>query len=134
MEDVGPMTGEAVYAGLNRNGISSTTYTNLLKMCTDWLRRQSGIHRVQCIGAHVRHPSWHGRKAGRPRQYPGQARGGILLKCHTDHQIGTSVHAPQRPMVTYYDGHSSSWPSWIVVPLSLSLKFEDYLTLGIPLR
>ncbi|GFV08165.1 ig domain-containing protein [Trichonephila clavipes] len=34
----------------------------------------------------------------------------------------------------YYDGHSSSWTSWIVVPLSLSLKFEDYLTLGIPLR
>ncbi|GFX24030.1 uncharacterized protein TNCV_2731351 [Trichonephila clavipes] len=34
----------------------------------------------------------------------------------------------------YYDGHSSSWPSWIVVLLSLSLKFEDYLTLGIPLR
>ncbi|GFS94188.1 hypothetical protein TNCV_3786481 [Trichonephila clavipes] len=34
----------------------------------------------------------------------------------------------------YYDGHSSSWPSWIVVPLSLSVKFEDYLTLGIPLR
>ncbi|GFU51570.1 DUF1758 domain-containing protein [Trichonephila clavipes] len=34
----------------------------------------------------------------------------------------------------YYDGHSSSWPSWIVVPLSLSFKFEDYLTLGIPLR
>ncbi|GFT57475.1 hypothetical protein TNCV_4515601 [Trichonephila clavipes] len=34
----------------------------------------------------------------------------------------------------YYDGLSSSWPSWIVVPLSLSFKFEDYLTLGIPLR
>ncbi|GFT80564.1 hypothetical protein TNCV_5122711 [Trichonephila clavipes] len=34
----------------------------------------------------------------------------------------------------YWDGHSSSWPSWIVVPLSLSFKFEDCLTLGIPLR
>ncbi|GFV45240.1 hypothetical protein TNCV_127121 [Trichonephila clavipes] len=34
----------------------------------------------------------------------------------------------------YNDGHSSFWPSWIVVPLSLRLKFEDYLTLGIPLR
>ncbi|GFW58507.1 hypothetical protein TNCV_718081 [Trichonephila clavipes] len=34
----------------------------------------------------------------------------------------------------YWDGHSSSWPSWIVVPLSLSFKFEDCLTLGAPLR
>ncbi|GFU90625.1 ubiquinol-cytochrome-c reductase complex assembly factor 1 [Trichonephila clavipes] len=25
----------------------------------------------------------------------------------------------------YWDGHSSSWPSWIVVSLSLSFKFED---------
>ncbi|GFW56331.1 hypothetical protein TNCV_2088401 [Trichonephila clavipes] len=34
----------------------------------------------------------------------------------------------------YWDGHSSSWPSWIVVPLSLSFKFEDCLTLwGYPL-
>ncbi|GFT72239.1 hypothetical protein TNCV_1801231 [Trichonephila clavipes] len=29
---------------------------------------------------------------------------------NTDHQIGTSVHAPQRPRVTNYDGHSSSGP------------------------
>ncbi|GFS84262.1 hypothetical protein TNCV_2365911 [Trichonephila clavipes] len=33
-----------------------------------------------------------------------------------------------------WDGNSSSWPSWIVVPLSLSFQFEDCLTLGIPLR
>ncbi|GFV62960.1 uncharacterized protein TNCV_206921, partial [Trichonephila clavipes] len=26
----------------------------------------------------------------------------------------------------YWDGHSSSRPSWIVVPLSLSFKFENY--------
>ncbi|GFX49500.1 uncharacterized protein TNCV_4901421 [Trichonephila clavipes] len=53
----------------------------------------------------------------------------------TDHQDETFVHAPHRPMVTcIMILHSSSWPSWIVVPLSLSLKFEDYITLGRPLR
>ncbi|GFV62633.1 hypothetical protein TNCV_2528581 [Trichonephila clavipes] len=52
----------------------------------------------------------------------------------TDHQIGTSVHAPQRPMVTcIMMGTVVPGPHWIVVPLSLSFKFEDYLTLGIPL-
>ncbi|GFW84243.1 hypothetical protein TNCV_4879061 [Trichonephila clavipes] len=55
-------------------------------------------------------------------------------QCDTDHQIGTSVHAPQRPMVTYIGmGIVVPGPHGLL-PLSLSFKFEDCLTLGIPLR
>ncbi|GFW71376.1 hypothetical protein TNCV_537941 [Trichonephila clavipes] len=43
---------------------------------TDGQRLQTGIHRVQCIAAACRNPSWHGRRAGRPRQ----ASGGIPPK------------------------------------------------------
>ncbi|GFY36837.1 hypothetical protein TNCV_2567991 [Trichonephila clavipes] len=49
---------------------------------TDSRRRQSAIHRVQCIGAGGHHPFRHGRRAGRPRQQPDQASGGIHPKCH----------------------------------------------------
>ncbi|GFT79922.1 hypothetical protein TNCV_4598241 [Trichonephila clavipes] len=45
-------------------------------------REKFGIHRIHCNGASGRHPSWHGRKAGRPHQQPGQASGGILPKSH----------------------------------------------------
>ncbi|GFU19350.1 hypothetical protein TNCV_3032681 [Trichonephila clavipes] len=43
---------------------------------------------------------------------------GVSLQ--TNHQIGTSAHAPQCPMVKYTGGNSRSWPSWAVRPLSLS--------------
>ncbi|GFX32672.1 hypothetical protein TNCV_888101 [Trichonephila clavipes] len=33
-------------------------------------------------GAGGSHPSWHGRRAGKPRQQPGQASGGLLPKSH----------------------------------------------------
>ncbi|GFS55908.1 hypothetical protein TNCV_2924781 [Trichonephila clavipes] len=49
---------------------------------TDKRCSQSGIHRVQYIGAGGRHPFWHGRRAGRPRQQPGQASGGARPKSH----------------------------------------------------
>ncbi|GFU41857.1 hypothetical protein TNCV_3873241 [Trichonephila clavipes] len=53
----------------------------------------SGIHRVQCIGADGRHPAWHGRRTGWPRQQPGQASGGILSKSH----VSDSTKQGSRP-------------------------------------
>ncbi|GFU14541.1 hypothetical protein TNCV_3251611 [Trichonephila clavipes] len=47
-------------------------------LSTDKRCRQSGIHRVQCIGTGGRHPFWHGCSAGRPRHQPGQASAGML--------------------------------------------------------
>ncbi|GFU46060.1 transposable element Tcb1 transposase [Trichonephila clavipes] len=57
-----------------------------------------------------------------------------VVKSMTDHQIGTSVHAPQRPMVTCIMMGAVVPGLHGLLCLSLSLKFEDYLTLGIPLR
>ncbi|GFW60166.1 uncharacterized protein TNCV_1842491 [Trichonephila clavipes] len=55
---------------------------------------KSGIHRIQCIGASGRHPFWHGSSADRPRQYPGQASGGLLLKSHL-RWLGESGQQPR---------------------------------------
>ncbi|GFS70606.1 hypothetical protein TNCV_520171, partial [Trichonephila clavipes] len=50
----------------------------------------------------------------------------------TDHQIGTSVHAPQRPMVTYIGmGIVVPGPHGLV-SLSLSFKFEIASLWGYP--
>ncbi|GFV67022.1 hypothetical protein TNCV_357081 [Trichonephila clavipes] len=47
--------------------------------------------------------------------------------CQTDHLIGTTAHAPQRPMVTH-TGMDTVGPSWDVAPLSLSF----YLSVDVP--
>ncbi|GFY28583.1 hypothetical protein TNCV_4150141 [Trichonephila clavipes] len=49
---------------------------------TDRRRRQLGIRQVQYVGVGGRHPSWHGRRTGKPRQQLRQASGGILPKSH----------------------------------------------------
>ncbi|GFS93438.1 uncharacterized protein TNCV_2628211 [Trichonephila clavipes] len=58
----------------------------------------------------------------------------LLRHLDTDHQIGTSVHAPQRPMVTcIMMGTVVPGPHGLLC-FRVCFKFEDYLTLGIPLR
>ncbi|GFT03021.1 hypothetical protein TNCV_1361101 [Trichonephila clavipes] len=46
------------------------------------VRRQSDIHRVQCIGAGGHHLLGHSHKADRPLLQPGQTNGDILPKSH----------------------------------------------------
>ncbi|GFV02574.1 hypothetical protein TNCV_5017421 [Trichonephila clavipes] len=38
--------------------------------------------RNKCIGVGNRRISWHGLREDRPRQFPGQASGGVLPGCH----------------------------------------------------
>ncbi|GFU67995.1 uncharacterized protein TNCV_2823381 [Trichonephila clavipes] len=68
--------------GLSTPGLFTSTKSFKKSPNTDWRRRQSGIYRVQCIGVGYRHSPWLGRRAGRPRQEPGQVSGGILSKSH----------------------------------------------------
>ncbi|GFV63959.1 hypothetical protein TNCV_385341 [Trichonephila clavipes] len=78
---------------------------SILRLSTEWRRRQSGFHRFQCI----LYPFWHSRRAVRPRQKPGQASGGILSKSH-DRWLDESRQQPW--LSPGASGLTSQWPEF----------------------
>ncbi|GFX79705.1 hypothetical protein TNCV_2746241 [Trichonephila clavipes] len=62
------------------------------------------------IGVGGRHPFYHGRRAGRPRQQPGKVSGGILQRSHV-RWLGKRRQRPQlSPDASGYDPQGLGFP------------------------